>query len=46
MAYGDGIPPEIMDATQNVILASGASLDIQEIELGEKVCLNGVSGWY
>jgi isocitrate dehydrogenase len=43
VTYGDGIGPEIMDATLCVILAAGAGLDIQEIEIGEKVYLNGVS---
>ncbi|MEO5592435.1 MAG: NADP-dependent isocitrate dehydrogenase [Chitinophagaceae bacterium] len=37
VAKGDGIGPEIMDATLDIILAAGAKLIIQEIEVGEKV---------
>lgn len=33
---GDGIGPEIMDATLKIILAAGAKLEIDEIEVGEK----------
>ena len=36
---GDGIGPEIMDATLKVILAAGANIEIDEIEVGEKVYL-------
>ena len=41
VAKGDGIGPEIMDATLEIILAAGAKLDIDEIEVGEKVYLAG-----
>lgn len=41
IAKGDGIGPEIMDATLNIILAAGAQLKIDEIEVGEKVYLAG-----
>ena len=41
VAKGDGIGPEIMDATLEIILAAGAQLDIDEIEVGEKVYLAG-----
>jgi len=41
VAKGDGIGPEIMDATLEVILAAGAKLEIDEIEVGEKVYLAG-----
>lgn len=41
VAKGDGIGPEIMDATLDVILAAGAQLEIDEIEVGEKVYLAG-----
>jgi len=41
IAYGDGIGPEIMRATLDIILAGGAQLDIEEIEIGEKVYLAG-----
>jgi isocitrate dehydrogenase len=43
VAYGDGIGPEIMRATLDIILAAGAQLDIEEIEIGEKVYLRGIS---
>jgi isocitrate dehydrogenase len=43
IAYGDGIGPEIMQATLDIILAAGAELDIEEIEIGEKVYLSGNS---
>lgn len=41
VAKGDGIGPEIMDATLKVILAAGAIIEIDEIEVGEKVYLTG-----
>jgi isocitrate dehydrogenase len=41
VAKGDGIGPEIMDATIEIILAAGAQLEIDEIEVGEKVYLAG-----
>lgn len=41
IAKGDGIGPEIMDATLNIILAAGAKIEIEEIEIGEKVYLSG-----
>lgn len=41
IAKGDGIGPEIMDATLEIILAAGAKLEIDEIEVGEKVYLAG-----
>ncbi len=41
VAYGDGIGPEIMRATIDIIDAGGAQLDIEEIEIGEKVYLAG-----
>lgn len=41
VAYGDGIGPEIMDATLKIIQAAGAQLDIDVIEVGEKVYLSG-----
>lgn len=43
VAYGDGIGPEIMDATLHIITAAGARLDIEPIEVGEKVYLRGVN---
>ena len=41
VAKGDGIGPEIMDATLEIIMAAGAQLEIDEIEVGEKVYLSG-----
>jgi isocitrate dehydrogenase len=43
VAYGDGIGPEIMTATLKILKAAGARLDIDEIEIGEKVYLGGNS---
>ena len=41
VAKGDGIGPEIMDATLDIILAAGAKIEIEEIEVGEQVYLAG-----
>ncbi len=41
VAKGDGIGPEIMDATLSILKAAGADLQIEEIEVGEKVYLSG-----
>lgn len=41
IARGDGIGPEIMDATLNILQAAGAQLDIEEIQIGEKIYLSG-----
>lgn len=43
IARGDGIGPDIMDATLRILEAAGAQLDIEEIEIGEKVYLQGNS---
>lgn len=43
IARGDGIGPEIMDATLRIITAAGAQLNLEEIEIGEKVYLQGNS---
>jgi isocitrate dehydrogenase len=43
VARGDGIGPEIMASSLRVLEAAGAELDIQEIELGEKVYREGFS---
>ena len=32
IAKGDGIGPEIMDATLEIILSAGAKIEIEEIE--------------
>jgi len=41
IAKGDGIGPEIMDATLSIIMAAGAQIETEEIEVGEKVYLAG-----
>jgi isocitrate dehydrogenase len=41
VAHGDGIGPEIMDATLHIIQEAGAELDIETIDIGEKVYLSG-----
>ena len=41
VAYGDGIGPEIMTATLDILKAAGARIDIEVIEVGEKVYLAG-----
>ncbi|MGA1381147.1 MAG: NADP-dependent isocitrate dehydrogenase [Schleiferiaceae bacterium] len=43
VAYGDGIGPEIMEATLRILKAAGAELEIDEIEVGEKLYLSGNS---
>ncbi|QHT67332.1 NADP-dependent isocitrate dehydrogenase [Rhodocytophaga rosea] len=40
-AYGDGIGPEIMDATIRILTAAGAAISPEVIEIGEKVYLQG-----
>ncbi len=42
MARGDGIGPEIMDSTLQVLEAAGAQLDIEEIEIGKAVYERGI----
>ncbi|MCY0879786.1 MAG: NADP-dependent isocitrate dehydrogenase [Firmicutes bacterium] len=42
VAYGDGIGPEIMEATLRIIEAAGANIEIETIEIGEKVYLRGI----
>src|SRR5204862_5539963 len=41
VAHGDGIGPEIMNATLHILKEAGAKLDIEKIEIGEKVYLAG-----
>jgi isocitrate dehydrogenase len=43
VAHGDGIGPEIMAATLHILQEAGARLDIETIEIGEKVYLAGNS---
>ena len=42
VAYGDGIGPEIMSATLHILKEAGAALDIEFIEIGEKIYNLGV----
>jgi isocitrate dehydrogenase len=41
IAKGDGIGPEIMDATLEILFAAGADIHTETIEVGEKVYLAG-----
>src|SRR2546421_5601859 len=41
VAHGDGIGPEIMRATLQILETAGAALEIETIEIGEKVYLSG-----
>src|SRR5436309_12126498 len=41
VAHGDGIGPEIMKATLQILKEGGAKLAIEEIEIGKKVYLAG-----
>ena len=41
VSHGDGIGPEIMDATLNILSNAGAKLKPQTIEIGEKVYHRG-----
>jgi len=41
LAKGDGIGPEIMDATLRILEAAGAEIEFDEIAIGEKVYLSG-----
>lgn len=43
VAYGDGIGPEIMEATLHILREAGASLEINTIEVGEKIYKQGAS---
>src|SRR5437879_10504946 len=43
VAHGDGIGPEIMDATLHIIEAAGAQIEPETIEVGEKVYLRGIT---
>jgi isocitrate dehydrogenase len=42
VAYGDGIGPEIMNATLRILDAAGARIEKEVIEIGEKLYLKGV----
>ena len=41
VAFGDGIGPEIMAASLKVLLAAGANIAVEPIEIGEKVYRSG-----
>jgi isocitrate dehydrogenase len=41
VAYGDGIGPEIMEVSLHIIQEAGARIQIEKIEIGEKVYLRG-----
>jgi len=43
VAYGDGIGPEIMEASLRILEAAGAALEIETIEIGEKVYNRGLT---
>ncbi len=43
VAKGDGIGPEIMDATLHILLSAGANIEPEFIDIGEKVYLAGNS---
>ena len=43
VAYGDGIGPEIMSSTLDILEAAGAPLEYDQIEIGEKVYLRGIN---
>jgi isocitrate dehydrogenase len=41
VAFGDGIGPEIMEATLSILKETGAQLDLHKVEIGEKIYLKG-----
>lgn len=43
VAYGDGIGPEIMEATLHILHEAGAQLDIETIVIGEGVYQRGIT---
>jgi len=43
VAFGDGIGPEIMNASLKVLISAGADIAIEPIEIGEQVYLSGNS---
>jgi isocitrate dehydrogenase len=43
VAHGDGIGPEIMEATLSILKEAGARIEIETIDIGEKVYLAGNS---
>ena len=43
VAHGDGVGPEIMAATLHILKEAGAELEIETIDIGQKVYLSGNS---
>jgi isocitrate dehydrogenase len=43
VAYGDGIGPEIMEATLRILAAAGARIAPETVDIGEKIYLSGNS---
>jgi isocitrate dehydrogenase len=43
VAHGDGIGPEIMAASLHIMKEAGARIEIETIEIGEKVYLRGIA---
>lgn len=43
LAKGDGIGPEISDAVVSILRAADARVDFEEVEVGEKLYLQGIS---
>jgi isocitrate dehydrogenase len=43
VAYGDGIGPEIMEATLQILREAGAAISIETIEVGERIYNMGAS---
>lgn len=43
VAYGDGIGPEIMTSTMEILGAAGARIEPEVIEVGEKLYRSGLS---
>ncbi len=41
VAHGDGIGPEIMQASLHIIQEAGAALEIETIDVGEQIYLSG-----
>tara|TARA_R100001143_G_C3360597_1_gene135214 strand:- start:4695 stop:6161 length:1467 start_codon:yes stop_codon:yes gene_type:complete len=42
IAYGDGIGPEILNSTIEILKESGVNLNYEEVQLGEKVYKKGI----
>src|SRR5581483_3466794 len=42
VAYGDGIGPEIMEASLHILKEAGAAIELETIEIGEKLYQRGI----